>query len=320
MTPRTASRIRRLALAMLILVVALGAANTIVTDRETRGAEADIGRLVEVDGERLQVRLDGDRRAPAIVLIHGLAGSLHLWDRLVPLLDDRHLVIRVDLLGHGGSDKPRRGYSPRAQADRLGVLLDALHVRRALVVGHSLGGIVAVALAERRPDVFRGLVAIGTPARSGDVDLPAIARLGTVPVMGELFHRVVSDGMVAGALGDALGEGVAVPRQFVDDYRAMTYSAYASSYKEADEFSRDEPLPERLAKTRVPLLAIMGDEDEEVKETALSAWKTVPGARTELLPGQGHTPQWQRPRGLLGPIGEFEAQLSRRPGARSRRS
>ena len=217
------------------LAVAL-AVNTVVTNRETRSASAGAGRLVPVDGQRLHVREDGDPRRPALLLVHGLAGSVHVWDRLVPRLTHRYRVIRVDLLGHGGSDKPRDGYAPEPQADRLARLLERLRAPRALLVGHSLGGMIGVALAERHPERLRGLVAIGTPARPGDVDLPAAARLGTRPLVGQLLHRLVSDGMVRDALSESLGEGGAVPDRFVRDYRAMTFSAYAGSYRDADAF------------------------------------------------------------------------------------
>lgn len=304
------SRRRKIWLGALAAMALLLVLNTVATDRETREASALGGRLVEVEGHEIHVREAGDPRRPSVVLLHGLAGSTRLWDRLTPLLDDRYRVISVDLLGHGGSDMPREGYALEDQAERIGSLMDRLRVRRPLVVGHSLGGMVGVALSERRPGSLRGLVAIGTPADEGDVDLRAGARLAARPVIGELLYRVTTDGMVEDALEDALWDGAPVPEQFVDDYRAMTFSAYAKSYREGDEFAAQAPLPERMARTRVPVLAVMGSEDEEVKPRALDAWR-IQGAATHLLRGQGHTPQWQRPDTLFRVIRQFDVAVGR---------
>ncbi|MFP3962309.1 alpha/beta hydrolase [Actinomadura fulvescens] len=82
---------------------------------------------------------------------------------MVPLLTDSHRVIRIDLLGHGQSAKPAdRSYATRDQARRVGAALDRLGVRRATVVGHSSGGVVATALAEQRPDLLTALALINT--------------------------------------------------------------------------------------------------------------------------------------------------------------
>jgi pimeloyl-ACP methyl ester carboxylesterase len=299
---------RTLLVALAVPALALGV-NAYVTDRETKQARADVGQLVEVDGQELQIREDGPANRPPLVLIHGLAGSIRQWDSLVPRLARRYRVIRIDLLGHGGSDKPREGYAPEAQARRIGGLLDKRRIRRVLVVGHSLGGMIAVALAERRPHLVRGLVTIGTPARSGDVDLPATAQMGTLPVAGELLHRVVSDGMVEAALEDSLGSGADVPRQFVDDYRDMTFSAYRGSYREANRFAEESSLDKRLSATKVPLLAVMGAEDKEVKARALDTWAEVPGATVTRLPGRGHAPQWQDPAQIASLITAFEHRV-----------
>ena len=301
-------RRRALLFALAVPTLALGV-NAYVTDRETKQARADVGQLVEVDGQEIQVREDGPANRPPLFLIHGLAGSIRQWDRLVPWLARRYRVIRVDLLGHGGSDKPREGYGPEAQARRIERLLHQRGIRRVLVLGHSLGGMIAVALAERRPHLVRGLVTIGTPARSGDVDLPATARMVTLPVAGQLLHRVVSDGMVEDALEDSLESGAGVPRQFVDDYRDMTFSAYRESYRDANRFAEERSLDKRLSVTKIPLLAVMGAEDQEVKARALATWTDVPGATVTRLPRRGHTPQWQDPAQIARLIMAFERRV-----------
>ena len=84
----------------------------------------------------------------------------------MPLLDREHRVVAVDLLGHGGSEKPDSGYSIPNQADLVAEALERLGVRHAEVVGHSLGGGVATALAERSPELVETVVIIDTRART----------------------------------------------------------------------------------------------------------------------------------------------------------
>ena len=143
---------RRPLLALLAVLVVLLAVNTVVTDRDTEPAKADVGRVIDLPGGDLQVREDGPRDAPNVVLLHGFACSIGWWDGMIPLLARNHHVITFDLLGHGGSEKPREGYGMKDQARRVSAALDRLGVRRAAIVGHSMGGAVGTALVElRRP-------------------------------------------------------------------------------------------------------------------------------------------------------------------------
>ncbi|MDA2807726.1 alpha/beta fold hydrolase [Nocardiopsis sp. LSu2-4] len=151
------------------------------------------------------MRQDGPRDAPALVLIHGLAGSARWWDPLVPRLAGSHRVIRVDLLGHGRSAKPTGGgYSVPEQARRVGEVLDRLGVEEAVVVGHSTGGSVATALAERRGDLVGGLVLIGSgPRLDAFASDGGVGRLLFVPVAGQLLWRLRTDGILRQGMSTA---------------------------------------------------------------------------------------------------------------------
>src|SRR5579859_1414877 len=92
--------------------------------------EATWSSLLPLDGGNIYVSLEGPREAPALVLVHGLAGSTRWWDPLVSLLVRSHRVIRIDLLGHGKSAKPTgRGYAMAEQGQRVGAVLDRLGVQ-----------------------------------------------------------------------------------------------------------------------------------------------------------------------------------------------
>ena len=106
------------------------ALNRYLVDRETRPGQAEPGgRLVRVAAGAIHVVEDGHHAGPPIVLLHGFAGSLHWFDRLAPLLAPERHVIRVDLLGHGGSEKPASGYEIPEQAALVAGGLDLLEVQ-----------------------------------------------------------------------------------------------------------------------------------------------------------------------------------------------
>src|SRR5512144_1067073 len=134
-------------------IIVLLLLNAIVVSNATRDAyhRDDGARLVDTSGGTLQVLDQGNRQGAPIVLIHCYTCSMDWWDHLAPLLEPHHRVIRVDLLGHGGSAKPGTGYAIDAQASAVAEALAKLGVVDATVVGHSLGGTVATALAAQSP-------------------------------------------------------------------------------------------------------------------------------------------------------------------------
>src|SRR5580658_369832 len=118
-------------------------------------------------------------RGPAILLIHGVAGSSRTWDEVVALLARDHTVIAPDLFGHGKSDKPPGDYSLGAHASSLRDLLSVLGIARATVVGQSFGGGVAMQFAYQYPENCDRLVLVGSGGLGREVSL--ILRLLTVP-------------------------------------------------------------------------------------------------------------------------------------------
>ena len=276
--------------------------HTVITDRETKGAEEGKGgKIVELSGGDLFYKDEGDRDDPVIVLLHGFTASQRWWDQVTPDLTRGGLrVIRFDLLGHGNSEKPRDGYEMDNQARLVAEALEKLGVKRATVVGHSMGGTVASALVELEPQLVRKVAVIGTPPREGFAELPFTGRLAKWPVVGELVRRLAPDPLIEAGLGSGFGDDVEVPDEFVDDLDGMTFSAYDKSSSESREFVEDKPNSERVAEANVPLLVIFGTEDELVEPEAADRWaKDVPGARVVKMPGVGHSPHWERPREVV---------------------
>lgn len=310
MLPAMRSRLRLLALATGALALLLGL-NAYLTTAEEAGPYADVGRVVPVEGPDLQAHEDGSRDAPALVLLHGFAASMRWWDRIAPALRREHRVVRFDLLGHGGSAKPRERaeYEFERQAAGLRAALDRLGVGRVLLVGNSMGGLTAAALAAELGTRARGVVLLGTaphPKYRLETSAESIIEL---PVIGPLLDRVLPDSVVRRALADVFAPGTEVPDEFVADYRDMTFSAVLNARREADEFARERPLDERLATLGLPLLVIFGTEDGRTDQRGFAAYRDVPGVRYRRLEGIGHTPQWEGPGTTARLIARFYARV-----------
>jgi pimeloyl-ACP methyl ester carboxylesterase len=283
---------KRVALIVVLVLAVLLAVNTIVTDNETKPAKADIGRILELPEGDLHVREDGPRSKPAIVMLHGFAASMNWWTPTAEKLTRDFRLIRIDLLGHGGSQKPDSGYSMEHQARQVALALTVLGVRHAIIAGHSMGGLVATALTELKPSLADGLVLIGTPSYEDAGKLPFLARLGFVPVLGQAIRRVVTDGMIRRNLEKAFTPGFDVPDPFVEDFRRMTYTSYDSSHNESGDYNEAKPVYERLAALGKPLLVIQGQEDELVDPESARKYQN---ANIVFFPATGHSPMVERP-------------------------
>lgn len=285
-------------IAGLGVLAVLAAVNTLVVEAETKPAAVTVpgGRILHLPGGEMQVLERGPRDAPPIVLLHCFACSLVWWQRMIPLLDRDHRVIALDLRGFGGSEKPGSGYSMADQAAFVAEALKRLGVHRATVVGHSLGGTVATALAEAPGDYVGRLVLIDqAPDERFFKGAGFTAELATAPVLGPALWQVTPDFAISDGLEIAFAPGYQVPERFVAEFDRMTYTSYSSDDTEGDYMS-EEPLDRRIERTGLPLLAIFGSEDQIYESRrALAAYAKVPAARTVLVPGAGHSPNVEKP-------------------------
>jgi len=308
-------------------LVAVLALNAFALDRETGSASVNVtdGQLVNTTSGQIQVvdtppvppnpSVGGGTAvagAPPVVLIHGSGGAIDWWDELVPLLAEQgRRVISIDMLGYGGSDKPSSGYSIESQAGLIAQVLSKLDVEKAAIVGHSLGGRVATALAEGSPDLVAGLAIIDTAPDSSYGGLSGSAKAAQLPVIGQALWRIAPDFMVRRNLETAFAPGFEVPDRFVDDVRAMTYPAYRDSADESEAYADENPLDQRLEDLGLPLLVIFGAQDQlyDARES-LSAYAAVPGVETVLIPEAGHSPNVETPQKTAAILGRFINSLA----------
>ncbi|MFI1622529.1 alpha/beta fold hydrolase [Streptomyces lydicus] len=263
-------------------------------------AEATESSTVSLDDGDIHVCQDGPRDAPALLLIHGSASSTRAWDLLVPLLTGSHRVIRTDLLGHGRSAKPAdRSYALPDQARRAGAVLDRLGVERAVVVGHSSGGVVATAVAEQRPDLVTALALINTGPRLDTFIAPQSAAIDPSkwPPTDEQIRRFAST-----AFSRA---GYQIPPELLDEVRCMTHHTLTSTMQATRDYLEQQALPDRLQALGKPLLVIFGEDDRRWRSSSAADYRAVPGAEVEWLPGLGHSPILEDPPRTAAPLLAF---------------
>lgn len=308
----------KILLGVLLVLAVLLAVNTVLISNETKDPEVTVdgGQILELPGGDVQVVEEGSpsQAGAPIVLLHCYTCSLHWWDRLAPILAENHRVIRIDLLGHGGSQKPASGYSIEDQAALVAGALDRLGVQGAVVVGHSMGFPVATALAQQASQLVDRLVNINSGPTGDSCELPFVARLEYLPVIGQAMWRLAPDFMIERAVKDAFAPGFDIDDGFdeegqaVDDVRAMTYTSFKESHDAYDKFN-DVPLDDRVRESTVPLLSIFGTEDQLCDpETSQEAYATVPGAQTAEIEGAGHSPNVEKPEETARLIERFAAE------------
>ena len=253
-------------------------------------------RFVRLDDGDMHVVEDGRPGAPGLLLIHGTAASTAWWDPVIPQLAGDCRVIRVDMAGHGRSSAPAGGYDIPAQARRAGAVLDRLGAGQVTVIGHSTGGYVATGLAGQRPGLVSALALIDTaPDLDAVMDQGLLGRLLLAPLPGRLLWRLRTEVTIREALASAFTRPIDIPGTIIEATMGMTHRALAATSRASDDYLKQQTLPGRLAALGLPVLVIVGADDKRWRSTSAAAYRAVPGARLELLPGVGHTPMMEDP-------------------------
>jgi pimeloyl-ACP methyl ester carboxylesterase len=298
---------RGLAIVAVIAAIALAlAANTLAVDSAMRAAVARSGGTVMETGiVPANVKVEGE--GPPIVLISRVRCGAR--DDIAPQLAADHRVIRLDLIGHGGTEAPASGYAIERQAKLVAAVLDKLGVDRVVAIGHSMGGEVATALAEADPKRIERLVLIDSPPKA-ETTFRLGTRLALMPVIGELLSRFMSDAAIRKMLAQGFAPGFPVPEKFVADVKQLTYTAFRTAHDDSIAYETEKPVVERLAALDPvpPLLVIFGSRDALVAPESAKLYETVPGAKVVILAGPGHSLMVEAPEKTLALIKNFLAQ------------
>jgi pimeloyl-ACP methyl ester carboxylesterase len=295
-----------------------------MSKRPSRAAEhAPRQQEIFLHGHRVTYRTAGE--GPPVLLIHGITGNSRQWDQVARLLAERYTVIAPDLLGHGDSAKPRGDYSLGANAASVRDLLIALGHRRATVVGHSLGGGVAMQFSYEYPVFCERLVLVSSGGLGDEVHL--LLRAATLPGS-ELVLPLIAHTRITG-WGKAIGRALAnvglragpdlaeMARGYATLSDAEARSAFLHTLRAViDPFGQRVSATDRLYLAEmVPALIVHGRRDPLIPcRHAEAAADLMPGSRLEVLEGVGHFPQLDDPihlaRLLCDFIGDTEpAQL-----------
>jgi pimeloyl-ACP methyl ester carboxylesterase len=263
--------------------------------------------------ERVELSLHGHRvyfniagRGPAVVLIHGVAGRASQWDQTLQLLAETHTVIAPDLLGHGDSAKPRGDYSLGAHASGIRDLLVSLNRERATVVGHSLGGGIAMQFAYQFPERCERLVLVASGGLGQDVH--PLLRAATLPgsefVLPLVAHPRVLD--VASVVPRALGRMGLRTRpdltEMARGYQSLSNADARSAFIHTlrgviDPSGQRINASDRLyLASKMPSLIVWGRRDRIIPvEHAQPAHEGMPGSTLELFDEAGHFPHLDDP-------------------------
>ncbi|HTK61970.1 MAG TPA: alpha/beta hydrolase [Pseudonocardia sp.] len=300
--------------------------------REQSGPEAirDLtrvgGRIGAVPMQRIELRyrmVHGYRRAfrvcgsgPPLVLIHGIGDSSATWEPVIPALARDHLVIAPDLLGHGHSAKPRADYSVAGFANGVRDLLGVLGIRRATLIGHSLGGGVAMQFAYQFPERTERLVLVGSGGAGPEVSIAlraltlpgAQASLNLLRLPTARWHlgaAITALRIFDTALGqdapdlmravDALPDGTSRAAfiralRAVVDWRGQVITMLDRCYLAAG----------------MPTMLVWGSRDAMVPVGhGYRAHAAMPGSRLEVFEGAGHFPFHTDPNRFVALLREF---------------
>ena len=303
-----------------VLLTALlgGAAWLYAPDRPRAWLEAryaaGAGEYCDVAGIRLHLRESGPRDAPALILLHGFGSSLQTWDGWAGQLSTRYRVVRFDLPGFGltGPD-PTGDYSDRRGVQVLAALMDRLGIRRASLVGNSLGGRLAWQFAAQDPDRVDRLVLISPDGFAS----PGFAygRKPSLPLTMRLLPFILPRALLRMSLAPAYGDPSRLGAATVARYRDLMLApgVRRAILARMAQVMLEDPVP-LLKGIRAPTLLLWGEKDAMIPPSnAVEYARAIPHAKLVMLPGLGHVPFEEASRASLEPLLQFLAETAHAP-------
>ena len=291
-------------LIVLLLVVGVVLATSVALGRTAYEVESVRDtEYVELEGNWIRYNVIGG--GPPVLLVHGWLSSSSIWSQLAPRLAQRFTVYTLDLTGFGESDKPLSGYGVRNGSRLLYAFCAYFGLTRTSVIGHDLGGAMAVKLAADHPDVVGRLVIVATPADDDQIQLPTPLRLATLPFLGPIFYTL---GRLAHPVRRLwMRPFVADPQDLTEEVIEDAGKSTPAAASQTLSISRREIARGRLVRQariiKIPLLLVAGEEDQIVDPQAVGEWAhSVDQAEVCLLDECGHLPMIER-------TAEFNAQV-----------
>jgi pimeloyl-ACP methyl ester carboxylesterase len=277
---------------------------------------------ITLHGRRVVYRVAG--AGPPVVLIHGMLNSSGHWQAVAERMAASHFVVAPDLIGHGDSAAPRGDYSLGAHAASIRDLLAAIGIDRATIVGHSLGGGVAMQFFYQFPERVERLALVSSGGLGREVSplLRTAALPGTSAVLSLTIHpRLLGAIWATGAAMRRRGIGggtylQALARALRPLQSAPARQAFLQTLRAViDVRGQRVSATDRLyLLEHVPTLLVWGERDHTIPlEHGLRAHRDMPGSRFATLPRAAHFPNLEDPEGLAQALIEFIASTEPAP-------
>jgi non-heme chloroperoxidase len=261
-------------------------------------------RVVLSNGVELSIAQCGAPAGAPLILLHGYTDSRRAFEPLMAHLPAHLRVIAVTQRGHGDSDKPDAPYRIDTFVGDLADLLDRLGIRQAVVVGHSMGSLVAQRFALDHPERVRALVLIGAfPTAKGNPAVEAFWEEAVAPLQDPVPRELVREFQES-----CLAQPV--PADFLDRVVDESLKVPVRVWRSAlqalltDDFSHD------LRRIAAPTLIVWGDRDafcgEDQQHLIAEA---IRGSRLIVMADIGHAPHWEDPRRVADMLGAFVETL-----------
>ncbi|MBZ9668301.1 3-oxoadipate enol-lactonase [Mesorhizobium sp. ES1-3] len=249
--------------------------------------------------------VEANGRTPPVVFINSLGTDFRIWDEVVALLAGEMPLLVYDKRGHGLSDNGGGVRSIDDHADDLSALIDHFGFDRIVLVGLSVGGMVAQRLYARRPEIVQGLVLSDTAHKIGTAEswngrIATVERDGIEAIADGVMKVWFTPDFHAARAADLAGCRNMLTRQALPGYVGTCMAV------------RDADLTEAARRIAVPTLCIVGDQDGSTPpDLVRSLAGLIPGARFEVIRDAGHIPCVERPEALTTLIRDFVASLPR---------
>jgi pimeloyl-ACP methyl ester carboxylesterase len=249
-------------------------------------------------GVRLRYAEQGDPAGQPIILLHGYTDSWFSFSRVLPLLDAKYHVYALDLRGHGDSDRPASGYKLTDFATDVLAFMDAKKLKRATIVGHSMGSFITQQVAIIAPERVRRLVMIGSATTLNNDNVQNLRRAvntlnNQVPVkfVQEFQAGTVYQPLPEEFMNRVVGESLKVPARV---WRATMEGFFADDYQS------------RLGQIKAPTLILWGERETVFPRDEQDALvKTLANAELKVYPETGHALHWERPEQFVNDLEGF---------------
>jgi pimeloyl-ACP methyl ester carboxylesterase len=263
--------------------------------------------MMELSGESRYVNVDGidthyvaAGEGPPLLLFHGLGASVATWRDNIGPLSEAFRVYAIDLPGHGDSSKPDIDYFPHSMADFAKNLIDELGLERPAIIGNSVGGALALMVAQKYPEAVSRLVLVCSAGLGKEISI--YLRLASVPLLGDLMESSKVSGMRF-MLCNVFHDSSFVTQELLEElYRSRQMPGAKNVVLRVIRHAvnlagvrKDYILTKHLSCLKIPIMVVWGAQDQILPVShAYGVLKTASQVQLQVFDGCGHWPHMEK--------------------------